>query len=158
MARWQHCHCRRMGKRAARKNRAATQGKFSYGVGRPPLSWLCPFSLPNRQIHSAPLAAWRCNSPKPHWSTVTPSDWRCNRIFDKELKKKQQAEREMEKKIKEKKKEEVLEREIDMLERYFSESSLESDEEQEPPATSCCRSYPSSISNIIYWITTRFLR
>ena len=30
----------RMGKRAARKNRAAAQGKFSYGVDRPPLSWL----------------------------------------------------------------------------------------------------------------------
>jgi hypothetical protein len=31
---------RRMGKRATRKNRAAAQGKFSYGVDRPPLSWL----------------------------------------------------------------------------------------------------------------------
>ena len=30
-----------MGKRATRKNRAAAQGKFSYGVDRPPLSWLC---------------------------------------------------------------------------------------------------------------------
>jgi hypothetical protein len=29
-----------MGKRAARKNRAAAQGKFSYEVERPPLSWL----------------------------------------------------------------------------------------------------------------------
>ena len=52
----------------------------------------------------------------------------------KELKKKQQAEKEMEEKVKEKKKEKVLEREIDLLERYFSESSLDSDEEQEPPA------------------------
>jgi hypothetical protein len=32
-----------MGKRAARKNHAAAQGKFSYGVDRPPLSWLCFF-------------------------------------------------------------------------------------------------------------------
>jgi hypothetical protein len=31
-----------MGKRATRKNRAAAQGKFSYGVDRPPLSWLWP--------------------------------------------------------------------------------------------------------------------
>ncbi len=31
---------RRMGKRATRKNRTAAQGKFSYGVERPPLLWL----------------------------------------------------------------------------------------------------------------------
>jgi hypothetical protein len=42
--RWQHCRCSssKVGgwERAARKNRAAAQGKFSYGVERPPLSWL----------------------------------------------------------------------------------------------------------------------
>ena len=48
VATWQHCRCscsemggwERMRKRAARKQRAAAQGKFSYGVDRHPLSWL----------------------------------------------------------------------------------------------------------------------
>jgi hypothetical protein len=54
----------------------------------------------------------------------------------KDLKKKEKLEKEMEKKVKEKKKEQVSDREIEILEQYFSDSSLESDDDQEPPAIS----------------------
>ena len=53
----------------------------------------------------------------------------------KEMKNKKKVEKEMEKKVDEKiKKEQVSEQEIEHLERYFSDSSLESDDEPDPPS------------------------
>ena len=52
----------------------------------------------------------------------------------KEMKNKEKVEKKMKKKVNEKikKEEQVLEQEIEHLERYFSDSSLESDDEPDP--------------------------
>ena len=80
----------RMGKRAARKNRAAAQGKFSDGVDRSPLSWLwlnCVFGVtffhpfpsvqrPKTVAHLAVRISKLCKSRNSEFSPLdAPPSW-----------------------------------------------------------------------------------